>query len=121
MDEKLFDQDSAAIISRSVHQINRANYVAGKIMNDENTDPKLKISASLAVAKTARDVVDIITGNKNIVEKALELDETAKHELDREVAAIVASSAAGQENNDRDISRASTQSEESEEDPEAVF
>jgi len=91
------------IISKSIYQISMANKACRHIVKHA-TDDKLKITASLAVAKTARDVVEIIAGNKGVVEKALELDETLKRETLDEL-----------------LSRDSTEAEESTEDPNRVF
>lgn len=68
------------IINRSIFQINLANEEVIKVLKDEGSDRKEKISAALAVAKTARDVVEIIAGNRGVVDKALELDESLKKE-----------------------------------------
>ena len=62
------------LINKSLYQIDLANKEAIKILKDQSTTKKEKISADLAVSKTARDVVEIIAGNKGIVDKALELD-----------------------------------------------
>jgi hypothetical protein len=72
------------IINKSIYQIDRANKEAIKILKDEQTTKKEKISAALAVSKTARDVVELIAGNKGIVDKVLELDESLNKELDEE-------------------------------------
>lgn len=100
------------VISKSLYQIDLANKQAIKIMNDANTDNKLKISAALAVSKTARDVVEIIAGNKGIVDKALELDQSLKsEEQEREE----------EQESDELLSGNSTQTEESTKDPQARF
>ena len=95
------------IINKSIYQIDLANRESIKIMQDQNTDPKLKVTAALAVAKTARDVVEIIAGNKSIVDRALEFEGFAK--------------AKEEEMLDEFLSRNSTQTEEQAEDPERVF
>jgi hypothetical protein len=68
------------LINKSIYQIDIANREAIKVMKDPNADSKLKITAALAVAKTARDVIEIVAGNKGVVEKALELDQSLKGE-----------------------------------------
>jgi|SRR5215208_4652887 len=92
-----------AIISKSIYQISMANKACRHIVKHTDNE-KLKITAALAVARTARDVVEIIAGNKGIVEKALELDETLKGETLDEL-----------------LSRDSTETEESTEDSNRVF
>lgn len=68
------------IINKSIYQIDLANKEAIKVLRDSSTTKKEKISAALAVSKTARDVVEIISGNKGIVDKALELDESLNNQ-----------------------------------------
>jgi hypothetical protein len=69
------------IIAKSLYQIDLANREAIKVLKDSGTKGKEKLAASLAVAKTARDVIEIITNNKDFVDAALELDESAKREV----------------------------------------
>ena len=44
---------------------------------------KERIAAALAVAKTARDAIEIIAGNRGVVDKALEFDESLKEALEK--------------------------------------
>lgn len=100
------------IINKSIYQIDLANKEAIKILKDSNTSQREKISAALAVSKTARDVVEIIAGNKGIVDKALELDQFLKSEEEAEQQEEL-------EVDNEFLSRNSTQTEESREDPQA--
>ena len=68
------------IINRSIYQINSANKIVSKIAKNEKTDDRLKVTAALAMAKTARDVVEIVAGNKSVIDMALGLDESLKGE-----------------------------------------
>jgi hypothetical protein len=70
------------IINRSLYQLDFANREAMKVLKDPNSDKKIKLAASLAVAKTAKDVVDIVTNNDDFVDAALELDESLKEEAE---------------------------------------
>jgi hypothetical protein len=72
------------IINKSIHQISLANHEAIKILKDKASNRKEKLSAALTVSKTARDVVDIVAGNKGVVEAALELDESLKQEKEEQ-------------------------------------
>jgi len=68
------------IINRSLYQIDIANRQAMDVMKT-STNNKERIAAVLAVARTARDVVEIIAGNKGVVDKALELDSSLSSSL----------------------------------------
>jgi hypothetical protein len=70
------------IIAKSLYQINLANGEAIKILKDENSTKKEKLAASLAVAKTAKEAIDIVTNNDDFVDAALELDESAKRKAE---------------------------------------
>ena len=70
------------IIAKSLHQINLANGEAIKILKDKDSTKKEKLAASLVVAKTAREVIDIVTNNDDFVDAALELDESAKRKAE---------------------------------------
>jgi hypothetical protein len=65
------------IINKSIYQIDLANREVIKVLKDSGSDKKTKISAAMAVSKTARDVVEIIAGNKGVVEAALALDKSS--------------------------------------------
>ena len=93
------------LINKSIYQIDIANREAIKVMKDPAADSKLKITAALAVAKTARDVIEIVAGNKGVVEKALELDKSLKGESIEDVL----------------LPRNSTEEQEPTEDPNRVF
>ncbi len=71
------------IISKSLHQINLANGEAIKILKDSNSDKKIKLAAALAVSRTAKDVIDIVTDNDNFVDAALELDESVQRKAEK--------------------------------------
>ncbi|MDQ3966773.1 MAG: hypothetical protein M3275_00075 [Thermoproteota archaeon] len=70
------------IIAKALYQIDFANQQCLKILKSENGNNKDKLAASLAVAKTAKDVVDIVTNNKEFVDAALELDESQRKEAE---------------------------------------
>ncbi|MFL6482291.1 MAG: hypothetical protein ACJ70R_05140 [Nitrososphaera sp.] len=72
------------IINQSIYQIDLANREAIKILKDDQTPRKEKISAALAVTKTARDKVEIIAGNGDRVDKALELVQSFLKEEEEE-------------------------------------
>jgi hypothetical protein len=92
------------LISRSIQQINMANQIVSRIAQSTSSD-RDKITAALATAKTARDVVEIIAGNKSVVDMALELDESLK----------------GGESLDVLLPRDSTEEQEPEQDSNRVF
>jgi hypothetical protein len=69
------------IIAKSLYQIDLANREAIKILKHPNNN-KEALTASLTVAKTAKDVVDIVTNNKDLVDVALELDKSAQKQVD---------------------------------------
>ena len=71
------------IINKSLYQIDLANREAIKILKDSGSNRKEKLAAALAVAKTARDVIEIVTNNDDFVDAALELDETSKREAEK--------------------------------------
>jgi plasmid maintenance system antidote protein VapI len=62
------------IINRSLYQLDIANQEAMKILTKDDSGAKDKLAASLVVAKTAKDVVDIVTNNKSIIDTALKLE-----------------------------------------------
>jgi hypothetical protein len=111
------------IISRSIYQINLANGEVIKILKDESTPKKERIAAALAVAKTARDIIEIIAGNRGVVDKALEFDESLKEALEKQEEEE--EEVLDNNNNDIVLSGNSTQEQESgkaeSEDPQAVF
>jgi len=69
------------IINRSLYQIDFANREAMKVLK-ESKNNKEKIAAALAVSKTAKDVIDIVTNNDDFVNAALELDESLQKEAE---------------------------------------
>ena len=71
------------IINKSLYQIDLANREAIKVLKDSGSNRKEKLAAALAVAKTARDVIEIVTNNDDFVDAALELDETSKREAEK--------------------------------------
>jgi hypothetical protein len=116
------------IINKSIYQIDLANREVIKILKDKDTNKKEKISAALAVSKTARDVVEIIAGNRGIVEKALELDGSSSSssssflsDQQNENDGDNNREGGGEDNNEQLLSGDSTEAEEPREDPEARF
>ena|SRR5215203_4557209 len=96
------------VLRRSLFQIERANGTACKIMDNPEAHEKDKLSAAMVVSRTARDMIEIVAGNKDVIDKALELDETVNKSEESVITNAL-------------LSKDGTQTEEPESDPNAVF